>query len=297
MKKVLYFLFTTILFISSSCKREISKEKEYSDKEIIEIFSKVGEIHNEGLDFIYAEIEKKNWGNINDKEAKRQMLYDIIDKKCVEYVSERIKPSGIDLYDIDKRKYSATNISLNLNNDLVSKIKGQANSESLSETFFIAMQKLNSLVDKDAELGDYELLTNDYIKKLSDFEEKSKLVSCIYMGYYSNLYWKKNTKKWKNLILGDNLNTIHKRSSSIETPEDIEYNQAGKNIGKADIAGIMVGWTTGCVYGLIGGSAILPGVGTIVGCAGLASAGAITGGLGGSGKAAVDSFVDWLTSK
>lgn len=295
MKKILYTLITIISIISISCKRETVKEKIYSDKEIIEIYSKVGQIHNEGLDIIYSEIEKNKIDPNIEKESKRKLLFKLIDEKCINFVSTKLQLKNIDINVLINNPTVDNSIKLNLKKDLVNKIKGQPNSESLSESFYLAMEELNILVDKEANINEFELIINKYIKNMTDFDEKSKLVSCVYMGYYSKQYWMKNLNKWKTLIVGLNSNQFQKRTLTIETPEDIEYGQAARNILKSDISGIIVGGVGGCALGAMGGSAVFPVVGTLTGCAALGGAGALTGGLGGSAKTAVDSFIDWLT--
>ena len=186
-----------------------------------------------------------------------------------------------------------------LRKDLVSQIKSLKQAESLSNSFFVLMKQLNILIDRDAPKTEFDNLMKNGISTLTDFDEKSKFVSCASIGYSSLQYWKQNVSKWQLLLSKDNSTFSSKTNTSfdvIKTPFNATENGVGTAIGKADITGIISGGVGGCFWGAVGGSTVLPVVGTLTGCAALGASGAITVGLGNSAKSAVESFVNWLTS-
>ncbi len=78
------------------------------------------------------------------------------------------------------------------------------------------MDQLNSLVDNNASKIEFENLMKNGISGLSGFDEKSKFVSCISIGYSSMQYWKTNLNKWQQLLKSGNSQTTSIVSSSID---------------------------------------------------------------------------------
>jgi hypothetical protein len=135
-------------------------------------------------------------------------------------------------------------------------------------------------------------LITENIKTLDEDFEKMQFISSVSIAFNSTNYWKSNLRKWRYLL---NPNYVEMKLMSADANQKTDPNKAGNDIGKADVSGIIYGAGSGCIYGAIGGTATLPGVGTITGCLGAGSVGALTGGLGNSAKTAVDKFIDWLT--
>lgn len=279
MKKFLLLLFSaSISFIANA-----QKDTYYSDEEIIKIYSLIVEIHNKGLDNVLNNLQK-NFGEKyscgNSKEAHLEM-----NKKIDEMVKDFVT-TELELKDIDLAPFieSYHGMSKNQGADLTTLINSKEAGKGLSEDFFNSISEINSPLDDDKNNSDkegYDKIVVTGIAKLKTFEEKVYLVSCASMVYSSNIYWKNNFEKWQSFF--------------VSNPEPFIPVAEGraKDVVKADISGIVTGGIGGCVYGAIGGTATFPGVGTIVGCAGLGVAGALTGGLGGSITSAVNSFLDW----
>ena len=57
---IIVIVFTTSLY---SCKKgdKLEPVETISDKQIISIYSSIGEIHNSGLDVVYNELQKQNF--------------------------------------------------------------------------------------------------------------------------------------------------------------------------------------------------------------------------------------------
>lgn len=290
---------TAMLF---SCQKSNTKEKEevLSDEKIISIFSQIGEIHNSGLDYVFTDLQKQNLTLVNGNNSinNHDKIYKLIDNSVTEFAYKSLKIKSIDLSPFIEKNNTGNPIKEYLYKDLVSQIKSLKQAEGLSIAFLRLMAELNALVDKNASKIEFDNLMKNGILTLNDFDEKAKFVSCTSIGFSSLQYWKRNVSKWKQMLSSGNLQTTTKVSSDlneIRVIYTVPADDPGKAIGKADITGIITGAVGGCVIGAAGGTTVLPVVGTITGCAALGSAGAITVGLGNSAKAAVESFVNWLT--
>lgn len=93
-------------------------------------------------------------------------------------------------------------------------------------------------------------------------------------GYNSIIYWRDNYSKWQSFF--------GRATALLAKP--------GKDIGIADISGIVTGAIGGCAWGAAGGTIVLPGAGTVAGCAGVGAIAALGGGLGNSAKKGVAFF-------
>ena len=290
---VAFIIFISILI---SCQKNSSKAKE----EIILIYSSIGEIHNSGLDYVYNDLQKQylNLVNGNYSKINHDKIFKVIDNSVMKFVNKSLTTENIDLSLVIEKNNTNNPIKEYLNKDLVSQIKSLKEAENLSNEFFVLMTQLNLLVDKDASKIEFDNLMKTGILKLNDFDEKAKFVSCVSIGYSSLQYWKINATRWLQLLSNGNSQLLTKVPSSIIDINVISSvpKETITSIGKSDITGIITGGVGGCIYGAGGGTTILPGVGTLTGCAAVGSAGAITVGLGNSAKAAVESFVNWLTS-
>lgn len=290
----------TVLF---SCQKINTKtaDNTFSDEKIILIYSQLGEIHNLGLDYVFSELQKQNLQFANGSNSKliHDMIYNMIDNSVIAFTNKSLAIKNIDLKPFIEMNNTNNPIKDYLRKDLVSQIKSLKQAENLSNTFFVLMTQLNILIDSDAPKFEFDKLMRNGISILTDFDEKSKFVSCTSIGYSSLQYWKQNVSKWQQLFSTDNLISSTKKITSIDAikaPFNAPANSVGTAIGKADITGIITGGVGGCVWGAAGGSTVLPVVGTLTGCAALGASGAITVGLGNSAKSAVESFVNWLTS-
>jgi hypothetical protein len=95
------------------------------------------------------------------------------------------------------------------------------------------------------------------------FKEKDLEIALISIntGKSSFLYWEKNLEKWNNLY---------------ELNNSVAKAGPGKAIAAADVGGA----TAGAIWGAYGGTAFLPGVGTVTGALAVGCAGGLAGSIG-----------------
>ena len=295
-------IFITIILISPilffhSCKREINnqsmfKEKNtYSDSEIVAIFSPLGKLHNDGLDSIYKQLERNNSILIKMPNTieKRSIVYGIINQSIHKFIDENLRLKNINIDEALQNVFNEPNNSFG--KDLVTQITKSRKVINYSSTYLTLINKIDILINENAQEQAYKNLIIENISSLSEDFEKMHFVSSVSIAYNSTTYWKNNLEKWRYL-----LNPIYAKKQIMNVDVNKDPNKTGTDIGKADVSGIIYGAAIGCGIGAIGGSVVLPGVGTVTGCAGMGAAGAITGGLGGSAKTAVDKLIDWILS-
>jgi|GEM_PF-2307860 hypothetical protein len=310
-KTVLSLLVITGLILAIfSCNKTSPQEAPLlteNDKTIITQFSQIGQIHNDGLNEILESLKSK-YGNKyigGNSVEEHDNLFQLIDKSNQRFVESTIQPKNINIAElIENNKPFDNLIKANFGKDLSTQMRFKTNAisiaqkstiarsvtQELSENFYAAINELNKLVDNDAEKSEYDKLLEAKIGGLQTDEEKMKFASAVSIAHSTMQYWKENYNEWKAFFQET------KQTSSSTVARAAAAEDGGKKVGKADIAGIITGGVGGCAYGAIGGTVVVPGVGTLAGCAALGSAGAITGGLGNSAKAAVESLIDWLTS-
>lgn len=280
-----HLFFITILSASCLCLK--AQAPEYSDEEIIKIYTQLGDVHNKGLEVVFGNLQK-NYGSVysgnNSKEAYTKFNQQI-DEFLRSFIIEELSVKEIDLTEFIESSHTSP-LSKSENVDLVDLISNKEDGKTLSEDFYYSMKELNLLIENGKlapSKEDYDKLITNYISRLKTFKEKIYLVSCISIGYSSQIYWSKHLSKWQEFfgteVIGNN--------------SDPTMGKA-KDIVKADISGIIVGGVGGCISGAVGGTITFPVVGTIAGCAGVGAVGAVTGGLGGSLTSAVNSLLSWL---
>jgi hypothetical protein len=150
--------------------------------------------------------------------------------------------------------------------------------------YYEATSSLGTLMTSDAACIDQDAfykLGREKIGKLTDPFEKVLWAASVSIAYHSSQYWKENSGKWTQFF---GSSTMAKTNP-------------GRDIAAADVSGIIWGGAAGATWGAIGGTVVFPGVGTVTGAAGVGAAGAVTGGIASSGKAAVNSLVNWLFGK
>jgi len=256
----------------------------YTDDELIQKLSTIGELHNKGLDYAFEKLHKK-YGNTYSggrTEKDRIEMKNFLEKTAIEFCNSSLSPNDICL---DAIKKSQNGLDYRLSTlDLVSQLKNEKVAANMSQQFYDLINSLDQLVNDDSRnknKTEVDNLIKNGIGRLTNYSEKVSLVNSVNTAYSSVSYWSSNYDKWSAFF--------PKGSSEMQAREN-----PGKKIGKADIVGIITGGVGGCAYGAIGGTVVVPGVGTLAGCAALGAGGAITGGLGNSAKAAVESFIDWL---
>jgi hypothetical protein len=282
MKKLLFSLLTFVLMIGSSSAQ---KTEVYSDAEIIEKLSTIGELHNQGLDYVFQQLTIKYGKSYSGgfTENERAEMVDFIGDNSLKFSINNIHPTSSIQTAMENCKVNRQFQYSKLG--LVDQVRNSKNAVLLSGSFFDMLKELENLVTDNARnstKSEFDKLVKSGIAKLSIYNEKVYWVAAVNTAFSSLSYWDANYYgKW-DLFFSKNITGT---SFKIKPPN---------SIGVADIAGIITGGAGGAAYGAIGGSVVFPGVGTLVGGAALGAAGAITGGLGGSAAAAVNSFVNWL---
>jgi hypothetical protein len=288
---------TALFLLFISCSRNSEQLNTLSDSQIISAFSGVGQIHNNGLDTILKKLKDEYGASFTGEysKANHDKIFNTIDKTTIEYISKEVVMKNVDLSFLTTKTNSICDIKNNANKDLISQLKSNQQCSILSKEFLSAMNELNSLMDKGASQSDYNNFVKSNIIKLSDIDEKIKLVSSASIAFNSILYWNKNASKWSDFLI-----PYKSSSMSIGDQEEISATAdgggAGVSIAKADVTGMVTGAVGGCIWGAVGGTVTFPVVGTLAGCAGVGAAGGITGSIGNSAKTAVEHFVSWLFS-
>lgn len=265
---------------SIGCQSGVSIEN-LTNQQIINIYSNIGVPHNEGLDFVLLEL-KKYYGSVyngGNSKAAHDLMYQNVNNNTKGYltnirsVSQSDATSCINNYINSPVKLFGTNLNTN--------ISYSPYFSSFSVKFKTAVSQINTLVHDVSKCyvkANYDSIVNNNINLLVNNNEKVYIVSMCSVGYNSSIYWRDNYTKWQ-IFFG--------------TPT-VLYANPGRDIGIADISGIITGGVGGCAWGAAGGTVVLPGAGTVAGCAGVGVIGALGGGLGGSAKKAVESFITWL---
>ncbi|MFL5772383.1 MAG: hypothetical protein ACJ75F_04445 [Flavisolibacter sp.] len=290
-------------FLATCCSVMIHAQKgiAYTDNEIINMYSSVGEIHNKGLESAFNSLQQnygtKYQGGLSKQD--RDNMYRILDANNFAFVTKEIAVNSIDLTQMVNRDVEVRDY---MYKDLVSQFLSSKEGQNLSPEILNAFNELNSLMDDDSRCfnkSEYDRIVQDNIQNLQSFNEKVLLVCGFNIAYNSIQYWNENLVKWQAFF---SYSLTRKPTIPPKSPRPINqysiqafrFTSPGRNIAKADVSGIVWGGTAGCITGAIGGSVTLPGVGTLTGCAGMGAAGAVTAGIGGSLKAAVNALLDWL---
>lgn len=137
---------------------------------------------------------------------------------------------------------------------------------------------------KNQQYSSYDSLILVKVPLLDNEVDKMAFISAVSTGKSSMQYWEVNKTKWDILIrdLGGNGNF----SSYVPGPK--------KGIIYSDIIGGMSGLIRGAYVGYVGGTIVVPGIGTVTGAAACGLVGAAIGGVGGSAADAAHSLIQWM---
>jgi hypothetical protein len=240
-KKVILLLALGIasLAVFQFCKDSIvddPKEKEFANP-----YEFVGDYHNEGLKYVLERTEKSKGPNLS--------LEGISDLSTTFIFSKQ--ELGLKIIDDQKFKQSQ---SL-----LITELESKSNAidtltifqkGTLANKYY---SKLNSLfegikvVDTAAIFKSIKRLENEiWTSKIRD-NEKAELLIMSTVGRHSYCFWIENLPKYKR----------SERTKSYENPDLAEM------LLKADMEGGLIGFICGAIAGGIGGTALMPGVGTL----------------------------------
>lgn len=141
--------------------------------------------------------------------------------------------------------------------------------------------------------GKYDSIILVRTPGISNQNVKASFVGCASVIKNSYQYWSENHEKWEDLI-----DYFYGSSDSDRTFRIQRRSLASilKDMVWADGSGALVGLINGARIGAIGGTVVIPGIGTVTGAACGGLAGGFVGGVVGSGGAAINGFIQWLVN-
>jgi hypothetical protein len=230
-----------LIILFNSC--ENSYNEIISSKEFINPYEYVGEMHNEGLVFV---IEK-----IKDVKASNIDIQDLCNLTTAFMLSK--EEFGVDIKSSNKFADFESCIKQNIQNgykslDTCSIFKNGTKANKL-------YLKLDNLFNK-IDIKD----TIEYFKAIKKFEyeiwisnisesEKAGLLLMSSVGRHSFSFWKENLSKYFSI--------------NLEESKNEDFSAVLLEILKADMIGSFLGFVAGAIIGAIGGTLIMPGVGSI----------------------------------
>lgn len=280
-----------------------------TNQQIIDIYTNVGPTHNEGLGYVLNSL-KSTYGSVY-KGGNSAAAYNTMSQNIRIYIKNFLVAKHSVTQSIADTISSAFNSTYgkDFGTNLNTALTYSPYYSSMSSAFKTAISQLNNVVQDSTKAyakANNDAIYNNNISLLSSNWEKMNLVSMCSTGYSSRTYWRDSGYKWAQFfsnttaIIADNhttaqtkYNTDNKNIISNKDNTSSLKRSTEVAIGNADIEGIVGGAVVGCYTTATVATVLLPGAGTITGCAGGAAVGAIIGGLGGSGVAALHAFVSW----
>jgi hypothetical protein len=291
--KLSVLIFITISIYLAGCNKQSSydspnfnqpHEVAMSDDEIIINYSKMGEFHYNGLNYIYEYLKSINNNKTRNLTASElDLTLTQLNQKTYQYIQDSFLVTGLDyipLYHYD----TMTKPNIPIDNILQSQL-----SFTSSNTLKAAFDEFTVLLldtTKNDEYVKYDSMIEKYIPLLPTEVEKKAFVSAVSVGKNSVKYWDENYSKWEILINNLSGRGVY-AGKAISGP--------GKDILYADAVGAGTGAVRGAIVGASGGTIILPGIGTVSGGAVCGLVGMLGGGIVGSASEAAHSLIKkWL---
>jgi hypothetical protein len=229
-----------LIILFHSC--ESSSEVALQNEEFVNPYEFVGEIHNAGLEFILNKCNIEKGAEISIQEI------------CDLTTNFMLSSPENNFMNYDGKTYKE------LGEIIIAEMNGGYNKRAIEyqilEEGTLANQYLTDLrmivynVDFNDSISSFKKIKkiekDIWTSKISE-ENKAILLSMSAVGKHSYSYWKKNLPKYIN---SENSKSADGRDVAIE-------------ILKSDFEGALVGFIAGGIIGAIGGSVIMPGVGTI----------------------------------
>lgn len=287
-----------VVFALQSCKKPSDTsnftEPLMSDSQIISTYSKVGEVHNKTMDFVYNGIVKKiNSANreVNsstnrlNEDGTFEITLEDLNKLVVDYMKDSLQATGFSDF---KLFYSRDTIIKNsgFSNNSLSTHYNLVTDNFLSSDLSTALIKLEELFRNDSlneQYVKYDSLISQVVPTLNEDLDKKAFTTAASIAKNSTLYWKENKAKWDSLA----------RNYSMSTDLQSRLAGGGKDIVYADIAGGITGLVRGAIVGASGGTVAVPGVGTVAGAAAGGLVGAAVRGVVGSAAEGLHSLIKW----
>lgn len=230
----------------------------------------VGDFHNLQMENYYKSLEKiviqKGYNNMTKEDFCSVFKYltnEVFGKENSKLVLET---------NSNFAKYFDLKLEDNINTSIDLIKKSTYNNEDL-KYFLINLILESKNVEFDNAANFFNIKLNDANKKFKDKDLEIALIS-INTGKSSFLYWEENLENWNSLF---KLNSLSAKAV-----------KPGKTIGAADIGGA----TAGALYGAYGGTAFLPGVGTVTGALAVGCAGGMYASIGAGAGALFMSLFD-----
>ena len=271
MKKLMIVLGSFALFVTSCSREEIQPKTQKENVVLSEKKSTVmmspGEIHNYYLHQFYLKLKSEiNQNGFDEMDfVKCSDMYQKMIHSWREENTFRITATGEKMVDYINSEKEAVSIAkcieeIKINQNISDELKG------FLENFLNSTLDANdqNTVNKIVEMG------KDAANDLKGVEKEIAL-GTVDVFEKSVDYWLNNQLKWKQL----------------QSPNFDENLDFPGSIGGADAGGFAVG----AAIGLAGGTAVLPGVGTVTDWLGCGTA----GGLINSASAAISELYDWIT--
>jgi hypothetical protein len=288
----------------ASCKKNTTQLRELSahDKELIAMYSKVGGIHNQGLDALYAKlVERKNGKSkiasyatrslqvkpTDDNVGSEQVPLGDINELSFAYIQDISQIQGITSF---VPFYSADLLLADPGVSYSTSILDhcyQANGILPSTELQYALSQLEYVFKNDNTTQLYYLYDNlitTLVPTLTTDNDKISFIGTASVAKNSIQYWStpENMSMW-NTLLGQ----LNGSSNSVTS-----YNM--KDVAWADVSGAAAGAVRGAWVGLAGGTVAIPGLGTAVGGASGVLVGMIGGAIGSSAAEGIHSAIKWL---
>lgn len=267
------------------------------DKELVQIYDGVGEVHNQGLDFVYDKIKSKiDEAKATDPSAKAEITPDEISKWSDEFVRTIYNPNDGEITDCTPLFLRLVG-GIESNQDLsMPDAVTRVLQTDLSPEVANALGELDKVLNEGSPFDTlwyfppahtFSDLLNRHLPNIKSMDEKAAFISAVSVAKNTTEYWAKNFRKWQEL------------DGQISPVSDNQTNYArgpGDDIADADVEGAYVGIMTGAYIGATGGTIVLPVVGTVAGTAACAVSVGVGTAVVASTARALTRFTRWLAN-
>ncbi|MBN1639262.1 MAG: hypothetical protein JW866_09855 [Ignavibacteriales bacterium] len=255
-----FIVVIVVVFIAfayfTSCEDKIS-EPDKNISSFVNPYAYVGEVHNEGLDYILNDLNE-------EAKTKKNKLNKIGSKQ--EFNSELIKfVNNSQTKFLTSKGYQPEEISSILGSDIFNYCKkmGKVNDDSLitlySEKQIYYLNIVNEIIETENDLENLKIKLNkleeQVFNELGD-EEAMPILIATSVALNSSIYWEENYQIWENTMLeiatDGNLGKVSNlgKISKICALKDV----IGMDVAGA-VAGAMAGGGKGALIGGLAGSA------------------------------------------
>jgi len=241
-----------------------------AEKAFINEYDYVGELHNEGLEYVFGELEKlKEKNNLDEENAIKCVKESTIDYvKSISSDIDENKCRAIMDHVYDDVVYSI-NFTKTISDTTI--ISDSTLYDSLSENQVILLQELKQIMYNDElKLEDIVNFEKDVELSLNE-DEREIIYAFTSVARHSYQYWSESIDEWYHLLSDEEI-TLGKSTGF--------WGYLGE-VGWKDAIGCVDGAIAGAGLGAIIGS-IVPGPGTAAGALAGAGPGAVTGAIGAS---------------